>query len=70
MDVPPDLRITITDCRRVGFCASGIKRWFEAQGFDFRNFLKNGIDADTFLATGDGQANQVVRAKLKALGHG
>lgn len=68
MDVPADLRITITDCRRVGFCASGIKRWFEGYGLDFRDFLKNGIDAEAFLATGDGQAEQVVRRKMAANG--
>lgn len=70
MDVPADLRITMTDCRRCGFCAIGVRRWFEGYGFDFRAFLANGIDAVTFLATGDGQAHQVVRRKLRDLGDG
>lgn len=48
-------KITITDLRRAGHCASGIRRWFEAQGLDFRDFLKNGIDEETLRATGDGQ---------------
>lgn len=48
-------KITITDLRRAGHCAVGIKRWFDAQGLDFKSFLKDGIDDDVLRATGDGQ---------------
>lgn len=48
-------KITVTDLRRAGHCASGIKRWFDTQGIDFRAFLKDGIDDETLRATGDGQ---------------
>lgn len=47
--------ITITDLRRSGHCARGIKNWFEVQGLDFKDFLKNGIPAETLYNTGDGQ---------------
>lgn len=65
MDAPDDMVITISDIRAAGHCPSGIKRWFDAQGLDFRDFLKNGIPAKDFLASGDGQAEQVVRRKLE-----
>lgn len=55
--------ITIDDVRRAGHCALGARRWFERHGFDFRKFLRKGIDVETFLATGDGQAQQVVDRK-------
>ena len=51
------------DVRRAGHCARGARRWFEQHGFNFKDFLKNGIDVETFLATGDGQAQQVVDRK-------
>lgn len=50
------MRITVTDLRRAGHCAIGIRRWFEAHDFDFRDFLKNGIDEEIVRETGDGQA--------------
>lgn len=65
MDAPADLRITITDIRKAGFCAKGARRWLEGYGFDFRDFLKNGAPVADILATGDGQAQQVVEIKLR-----
>lgn len=58
------MRITIDDIRGAGHCASGARKWFDTQGLDFRGFLKNGIAVEDFLATGDGQALQVVQRKL------
>lgn len=56
-------RITIKDVRGAGYCASGARRWFEGYGFDFRDFLANGIAEETFLATGDALAQRVVDVK-------
>lgn len=53
--------VRIEDMRRAGHCVSGVKRWFEAHGLDFRAFLKDGIDSEILLATGDGLAVRVVR---------
>ena len=52
-----------------GYCPSGTRRWFEAYGFDFRDFLKNGIDETVFLATNDACAIRVVEMK-RARDHG
>lgn len=65
-----DIRITINDIRAAGHCVSGARDWFARQGLDFRDFLKNGISAADFLASGDGQAAQVFRRKLEREGHG
>jgi hypothetical protein len=62
------ITITVTDCRRCGHCARGIKSWFESYGLDFRDFIKNGIPANKFLATNDAYATGIVEAKLKREG--
>lgn len=64
VDVPADLRITVTDVRRLGICAAGQKRWWNQHGLDFTDFLKNGILAQDLLAAGDAWAEKVVAAKL------
>ena len=57
--------ITITDIRQAGHCVAGARGWFHSYGLDFRDFLKHGIDAETFLATGDALAQQVVDRKIE-----
>lgn len=58
-------RITISDVRRAGHCVSGARDWFERHGLDFRDFVKNGISEDDFLASGDALAAAVVEHKRK-----
>jgi len=41
---------------RRGFCASGTRKWFARYGLDYSDFLKNGIDEEKLLATGDPMA--------------
>lgn len=55
--------ITIDDVRAI-HCTRGARRWFEKHGLDFRAFLREGLDAETFLARGDHLARGVVRHKL------
>lgn len=62
--------ITIDDIIKAGICASGARRWFNAHGLDFRDFMRNGIDAELLLATGDAYARQVVDRKLERLNNG
>ncbi len=59
------LTITIDDIRKAGFCSAGVKRWFKAQGLDFQSLLKNGISAESLLATSDAQAEKVVQSKIE-----
>lgn len=55
-----DFIVTISDVRKSGHCASGAREFFEAQGLDFRAFLRDGVKASTLLETGDARALQVV----------
>lgn len=57
--------VTITDIRMAGHCVSGARDWFKAYDLDFRDFIRNGMDSDILLATGDGLAKQVIERKLE-----
>ena len=52
--------ITIDHVRAVGLCVNGTRTWFARHDLDFRGFLRDGLDADTLLATGDAMAQRVV----------
>ena len=55
-----DLIITINDVRAAGLCVNGSRAWFARHGLDFHAFVREGLDADTLLATGDAMALRVV----------
>lgn len=55
-----DVIVTIDDVRAVGLCVNGSRAWFARQDLDFRAFLREGLDAQTLLATGDAMAQRVV----------
>lgn len=59
------MRITINDIRLAGHCVAGARDWFKAYDLDFRDFIRNGIDSEEFLATGDALAAQVVERKIE-----
>lgn len=61
------MKITMAHLRRVkgftakpGFCAKGVRLWFLRNGFDYSDFLKNGIDEERLLETGDPMARAAV----------
>lgn len=60
MNQASDAPIRSRELVQCGMCTKGQKQWFEERGLDFRDFLKNGIAADTLLATGDGLATKAV----------
>lgn len=46
--------------RRRGLCRSGARNWFARHGLDWASFKREGIAAETLLATGDAFALAVV----------
>ncbi len=46
-------RITLRDFRACGVCKDARFVFFERHGLDWRDFVKNGIDAEKLRATGD-----------------
>jgi hypothetical protein len=62
-----ELMITVQDLYTVpdfkggiGYCGPGARRWFAQYGFDWGDFVKNGLPASVLAATGDALALKVV----------
>lgn len=53
------LRVHIRHVRKAGRCVEGARAWFEAQGWSWRDFAKNGRPIEDFDATGDPLAIEV-----------
>ncbi|MCH7353252.1 hypothetical protein MMP61_17075 [Acinetobacter sp. NIPH 1958] len=51
----------MSDIRKANMCSRGTRAFFLAQGWDFQDFLINGLDAEKFIQTGDAMALQVVK---------
>lgn len=60
----PD-KIYIHDIRKAGYCSKGARRWFEQRGFDFREFIRSGIDCELFLSSGCPMARDIYNLKTK-----
>ncbi len=57
---------------RNGYCRGQSREWFRRHGLDWRDFVRNGIAAETLEATGDGLALALVdwARKCEAAAHG
>lgn len=42
--------------RRLGYCSSGVRTFFQRHGLDYPGFLRDGIPAERLAETGDGMA--------------
>lgn len=60
--------------RRPGFCRGQSRAWAQRHGLDWRDFVRNGIEAETLEATGDAFALALVKwareCEAKELAHG
>lgn len=45
--------VRIQDIRDAGFCARGARTWAKQHGYDFRDFLENGMPVEKMEAFGD-----------------
>lgn len=55
--------IRMRDIRAAKMCSRGARSWFERHGFDWSDFIKNGISEDDVLSTGCPMGKKVVEAK-------
>jgi len=60
-----DVRVIETGRKKPGFCVKGTREWCERYGFDFRELVRGGLDADAVLATGDAFAARAVEQMRK-----
>ena len=54
--------VRLEDMHAIDFCNRGARQWFAQQGLSWADFVQEGIDAETLLATGDAMAADVVAA--------
>lgn len=47
--------------RALDYCARGSRAFFKRHGFDWSDFLRNGIEPDKFYKTGDSMAIKAAR---------
>ena len=52
-------RVYIRHLRQAGRCVSGSRTWFDARGWDWKDFAKNGRSIEDFEATGDPLAAEI-----------
>lgn len=53
-----------------GYCVPGMMVFFERYNLDFKKFVREGIDADVLIATGDAMALDVVEIARKEATNG
>lgn len=63
-------KVIVQDLKVLGYCNRGSRPFFERHGLDWSEFVKNGIDAELLLATGDWMALQVVEAAERRVAGG
>jgi len=52
--------VKINDAVELNYCVKGIKEFFNRHNMDFRKFVKEGIDEEEFIKTGDAMALKLV----------
>lgn len=58
-----DDRLTIDDCTRAGYCASGVRRWCHSRGIDLKTFLRDGLSLDEARSLNDGLVTRALALK-------
>jgi hypothetical protein len=52
--------------RALGYCARGMRRWFEGRGHTWQEFVTTGVPAEWLRATGDEMAIRVAEQAEKS----
>ena len=59
------------DCLKAGLCLDGQRRFLSRHGFDFRAFVRNGIEIDRLEGITDGNlARAINAAEIREVGNG
>ena len=53
---------THEDAKSLGYCNSGLRKWFPRDGVSFDDFRKDGVTVDWLRATGDAMAIRLAEA--------
>ena len=50
------VRVYLRHLRALDYCARGSRAFFQRHGWDWHQFLQNGLEAEAFRKTGDAMA--------------
>lgn len=63
------MTVTMADCRKAGYCVAGVRRWLEANGIEWRDFVRNGVAVERVEQIDDAMSQAVIAiAKGRANG--
>lgn len=60
--------VRLEHARRLGYCARGMRRWFEGRGVSWQEFVERGVPADWAMAQGDAMAEAAAKIALAEAG--
>jgi len=62
------MTVYIEDAIKIGYCVKGIKEFCKKYNIDFKKMVKEGVDEEVLIATGDAMALKVVeQAKSRVI---
>lgn len=53
----------MSDALKAGHCVRGVRAWFTERGWNFRDFVKNGIALERVAELKDGYGDQIIARK-------
>ena len=53
---------THEDAKALGYCNTGLRKWFPRDGVSFDDFRRDGVTTDWLRATGDAMAMRLAEA--------
>lgn len=62
MNEVTSVHVRFQHLRLVRYCPDGTQAWWLKHGLDWRDFVRNGIDGQVLLDTGDPMARKLVEA--------
>ncbi len=63
---PAEVIARLEHARALGYCARGMRRWFEGRSHTWAEFVERGVPVDWLRATGDAMAIRVAEEADKA----
>lgn len=54
------MKVKLEHARRLHYCSSGIRQFCSKYNIDFRDFIRNGIDAKELEKLDDGLSNRMI----------
>lgn len=54
-------KVYVRHIREAGYCVTGLRLWCKERGFNFKNFIRSGIDAEELERLDDHMVRTVIQ---------